>query len=40
MERFSLEKYIKDPSKKVITRNGLNVRIICVDRKSENQLLF
>lgn len=33
MKPFSLEKYIKNPSKKVVTKNGLNARIICTDRK-------
>ena len=33
MERFSLSKYLKNPSRKVITRNGRNVRIICTDKK-------
>ena len=33
MEQFSLEGYLKNPSRKVITRNGRNVRIICTDKK-------
>ena len=33
MEQFSLEGYIKNPSRKVVTRNGRNVRIICTDKK-------
>ena len=33
MEQFNLEKYLKNPSRKVITRNGRNVRIICTDKK-------
>ena len=28
-----MEKYLKNPSRKVITRNGRNVRIICTDKK-------
>ena len=32
MEQFSLEKYLKDPDRKVVTRNGENARIICTDR--------
>lgn len=31
MEEFNLEEYLKNPSKKVITRDGRNVRIICTD---------
>ena len=33
MKRFSLEEYLKDPSKKVVTRMGRKVRIICTDRE-------
>lgn len=32
MEQFSIEKYLKNPNRKIITRDGRNVRIICVDR--------
>ena len=32
MKAFSLEEYLKDPSRKVVTRDGRNVRIICTDR--------
>ena len=31
MEAFSLEEYLKNPSKKVVTRDGRDVRIICTD---------
>ena len=33
MEQFSLEKYLANPSRKVVTRNGSNVRIICTDKR-------
>ena len=36
MEQFSLEKYLKNPSRKVVTRDGRSVRIICTDRLDEN----
>lgn len=32
MKPFSLEEYIKDPSRKVVTKDGRDVRIICTDR--------
>ena len=35
MKPFNLEEYLKNPSKKIITKNGNKVRIICIDRKSE-----
>ena len=34
MEQFSLEKYLANPSRKVVTRAGHSVRIICTDRKA------
>ena len=33
MKQFNLEEYLANPSKKVVTRSGLNARIICTDRK-------
>ena len=36
MKAFSLEEYLKNPSKKVVTRDGRNVRIVCTDVKSES----
>ena len=36
MEQFSLEKYLANLSRKVVTRDGRNARIICTDMKSEN----
>lgn len=34
MRPFNLKEYLANPSRKVITRNGKNVRIICTDRKN------
>ena len=33
MKQFNLKEYLKNPSKKVITRMGKKVRIICTDRE-------
>ena len=33
MKQFNLEEYLKNPSKKVVTRIGQSVRIICTDAK-------
>ena len=33
MKPFNLDEYLKNPSRKVVTRDGLNARIICTDRK-------
>ena len=35
MEQFSLEKYLKNPSRKIVTREGKPARIICTDAKFE-----
>lgn len=36
MEQFSLEKYLANPSRKVVTRDGRNARIICTDKRDLN----
>ena len=35
MKEFNLEEYLKDPSQKVVTRDGRDVRIICTDLKQD-----
>ena len=35
MKAFSLEEYLKNPKRKVVTKDGRNVRIVCTDVKSE-----
>ena len=37
MKQFSLEEYLANPSKKVVTRDGRSVRIVCTDRVSEKE---
>lgn len=36
MKPFNLEEYLKNPSRKVVTRDGRSVRIICTDRKENS----
>ena len=36
MEQFSLGKYLANPSRKVVTRDGREARIICTDRRDLN----
>ena len=36
MKQFNLEEYLKNPTKKVITRDGKSARIICTNRLDEN----
>ena len=33
MKPFNLEEYLKNPEKKVVTKDGKSVRIICTDAK-------
>lgn len=33
MEQFNLEKYLENPNRKVVTREGRSVKIICTDAK-------
>ena len=39
MKEFNLNKYLKNPSQKVITRDGRDVRIICTDAKNEEPII-
>ena len=34
MKKFSLSEYLKNPDRKIVTRDGHNARIISTDRKS------
>ena len=36
MKEFSLEEYLKNPDRKVVTRYGKKVRIVCTDRKNHD----
>ena len=36
MKQFNLKEYLKKPSRKVVTRDGRNARIICTDRRDLN----
>ena len=33
MKEFSLEEYLKNPNREIVTRDGRKVRILCTDRK-------
>lgn len=37
MKKFSLDKYLKNPSLKIVTRDGRAVKILCTDRKDFHQ---
>ena len=36
MKEFNLEKYLENPNRKVVTRDGRSVRIVCTDRRGLN----
>lgn len=38
--KFSLEEYLKDPSRKVVTRDGREVRIKCTDMDGINGMVI
>ena len=37
MKQFDLKAYLANPSRKVVTRDGCPVRILCTDKKSYNE---
>ena len=39
MKEFNLDEYLKNPSLKVVTRDGREVRIICTDMKSRYKIV-
>ena len=39
MEQFSLDEYLKNPSRKVVTRDGRGVRIKCTDAKGGHPVI-
>ena len=39
MKEFNLDEYLKNPSQKVVTRDGRAVRIICTDFKSQKPII-
>ena len=39
MKQFSLDEYLKNPSKKVVTRDGRNVKIYCTNYAHERSII-
>lgn len=39
MEQFNLDEYLKNPSRKVVTRDGRGVRIKCTDAKGGHPVI-
>ena len=40
MEQFSLEKYLENPNRKIVTRDGRSARIICTDGSNKPYPIF
>lgn len=36
MKQFDLQEYLKNPNRKIVTRDGKSVRIVCTDRLDNN----
>ena len=39
MKEFSLEEYIKNPNRKIVTRDGKEARIVCTDKKGRYPII-
>ena len=39
MKQFNLDEYLKKPSRKVVTRDGRSVRIVCCDAKGGHPVI-
>ena len=39
MKQFSVKEYLANPSRKVVTRDGRPVRVLCTDKKSEHSVV-
>ena len=39
MKPFSLEEYLSNPNRKIVTRDGKSARIICTDRKGATPII-
>lgn len=35
MKQFDLQEYLKNPKRKIVTRDGRSARVVCTDRKSD-----
>lgn len=40
MKKFSLEEYLKNPERKIVTRDGHKARVICTDRHSDDYIVI
>lgn len=40
MEKFNLEEYLKNPERKIVTREGHKARVICTDRNVDDYIVI
>ena len=40
MKKFNLEEYLKNPERKIVTRDGYKARVICTDRNSDDYIVI
>lgn len=36
MKQFNLQEYLKNPNRRIVTRNGKSVKIICTDKRDKD----
>lgn len=39
MKQFNIKEYLENPSRKIVTRDGRNARIICTDKKGARPIV-
>lgn len=40
MKQFNLDEYLKNPGRKIVTRDGHEARVICTDRNSDDYIVI
>ena len=40
MKQFELQEYLKNPGRKIVTRDGCKARVICTDRNSDDYIVI
>lgn len=40
MKRFNLQEYLKNPGRKIVTRDGHKARVICTDRNVDDYIVI
>lgn len=40
MKQFDLQEYLKNPERKIVTRDGHKARVICTDRNADDYIVI